>query len=45
MTFVTWLTDPDKGQTIIKDFGKEKYGSALFFPNSKQWREFQGLQD
>ena len=45
MTFVKWLTAPDKGQTIIKDFGKEKYGSALFFPNSKQWKALQGLKD
>ncbi|MCX5817730.1 MAG: substrate-binding domain-containing protein [Proteobacteria bacterium] len=45
MTFVKWLTAPDKGQTTIKDFGKEKYGSTLFFPNSKQWRESQGLKD
>ena len=45
MTFVKWLIAPDKGQTIIKDFGKEKYGSALFFPNSKQWRTSQGLKD
>ncbi len=38
MTFVKWLTSPEKGQTIIRDFGKDKYGSALFFPNSKEWR-------
>ncbi len=38
MTYVTWLTDPAKGQLIIRDFGKDKYGSPLFFPNSKQWR-------
>lgn len=39
MTYVEWLTDPDKGQLIIRDFGKDKYGSPLFFPNSKQWRQ------
>ncbi|HOL06544.1 MAG TPA: hypothetical protein PLO04_10535, partial [Syntrophorhabdaceae bacterium] len=39
ITFVNWLTDPDKGQKIVKDFGKDRYGSPLFFPNSKQWRE------
>ena len=38
MAYVTWLTDPAKGQLIIRDFGKDKYGSPLFFPNSKQWR-------
>ncbi|MBP7765304.1 MAG: substrate-binding domain-containing protein [Syntrophaceae bacterium] len=39
MTFVQWLTSPEKGQLIIRDFGKDKYGSALFFPNSRQWQE------
>lgn len=39
MIYVNWLTDPDKGQIIIRDFGKDKYGNPLFFPNSKQWRE------
>jgi tungstate transport system substrate-binding protein len=37
--FVNWLTDPEKGQAIIRDFGKDKYGQALFFPNSKKWIE------
>jgi tungstate transport system substrate-binding protein len=41
MTFVKWLTHRKKGQKIIRDFGKEKYGSPLFFPNSKEWREKQ----
>ena len=39
MIFVKWLTSPDKGQKIIENFGKEKYGSPLFFPNSKEWRQ------
>jgi tungstate transport system substrate-binding protein len=39
MTFVRWLIDPEKGQAIIKDFGKEKYGGPLFFPNSKEWKK------
>jgi tungstate transport system substrate-binding protein len=39
MTFVTWLTSPDKGQLLIRDFGKDKYGDPLFFPNSKEWRD------
>jgi tungstate transport system substrate-binding protein len=41
MMFVNWLTAPDKGQKIVADFGIEKYGSPLFFPNSAQWREAQ----
>lgn len=36
-TFVKWLTSPKKGQKIIQDFGKNKYGSPLFFPNSEEW--------
>jgi tungstate transport system substrate-binding protein len=42
--FVGWLTSPEKGQKIISDFGKDKYGSPLFFPNFKEWREKQGLK-
>ncbi len=42
MIFVKWLTSPVKGQKIIRDFGKDKYGSPLFFPNSKEWRTLQG---
>jgi tungstate transport system substrate-binding protein len=42
MAFVNWLTDPKRGQKIIRDFGKDKYGSPLFFPNSKGWRISQG---
>jgi tungstate transport system substrate-binding protein len=38
MVFVRWLTSPEKGQKIIRDFGKDKYGSPLFFPNSKEWK-------
>jgi len=38
MAFVLWLTSPEKGQLIVRDFGKDKYGSPLFFPNSVQWR-------
>ena len=44
MKFVKWLTSPEKGQKIISDFGKDKYGSPLFFANSKEWREKQGLK-
>ena len=42
MTFVQWLTAPKKGQTIIRDFGKDQYGAPLFFPNSKEWRKVHG---
>ncbi len=37
--FVAWLTAPDKGQSIIESFGREKYGSPLFFPDSQQWHK------
>jgi tungstate transport system substrate-binding protein len=40
-TFVAWLTSPEKGQKIIRDFGKEKFGAPLFFPNSKDWVKVQ----
>jgi tungstate transport system substrate-binding protein len=39
LQFVKWLTHPDKGQKIIRDFGKEKHGAPLFFPNSKEWKQ------
>jgi tungstate transport system substrate-binding protein len=42
MVFVKWLTSPEKGQKIVRDFGKDKYGSPLFFPNSKEWKNVQG---
>jgi tungstate transport system substrate-binding protein len=38
MTFVSWLTAPAKGQKIIEEFGREKYGAPLFFPDSDEWR-------
>lgn len=39
LTFVKWLTSPQKGQLIIRDFGKDIYGSPLFFPNSLEWQK------
>jgi len=36
-TFSRWLTAPDKGQKIIATFGKDRFGSPLFFPDSRQW--------
>ncbi len=40
-TFVKWLTSPKKGQLLIRDFGKDKYGAPLFFPNSTEWQKAQ----
>ncbi len=42
MQFVEWMTAPEKGQTIIRDFGKDKYGAPMFFPNSDAWRKKMG---
>ena len=42
MQFIQWLTAPEKGQAIIRDFGKDQYGAPLFFPNSDAWRKSQG---
>jgi len=39
--FVSWLTSPTKGQRIVAEFGKERFGAALFFPDSKEWKEQQ----
>jgi len=37
--FIAWLTSASKGQLIIRDFGKDKYGSPLFFPDSLEWQK------
>lgn len=37
LRFVAWLTAPNGGQKIIEQFGKETYGSPLFFPDSRAW--------
>jgi tungstate transport system substrate-binding protein len=42
MQFVAWMTDPEKGQAIIRDFGKDQYGAPMFFPNSDAWRQKMG---
>jgi tungstate transport system substrate-binding protein len=42
MQFIQWLTAPEKGQAIIRDFGKNQYGAPLFFPNSDAWRKTHG---
>lgn len=41
MTFVKWLTAPDKGQKIVQIYGTEKYGAPMFFPNSTEWKALQ----
>ncbi|MEW6187971.1 MAG: substrate-binding domain-containing protein [Thermodesulfobacteriota bacterium] len=41
LAFVAWLTDPKKGQLIVRDFGMDTYGSPLFFPNSDEWKAAQ----
>lgn len=42
LAFARWLTAPDKGQLVVRDFGVEKYGSPLYFPNSDEWKKAQG---
>lgn len=37
--FVNWLTEPDKGQKIVAEFGRETYGAPLFFPDSREWQK------
>ena len=41
LLFVRWLTSPSKGQKIVAEFGKERFGAALFFPDSQEWKELQ----
>jgi tungstate transport system substrate-binding protein len=38
MQFVDWLQGRE-AQTIIRDFGKDKYGEPLFFPNSAEGKK------
>ena len=38
MQFVEWLQSKE-AQTIIRDFGKDKYGEPLFFPNSPEGKK------
>jgi tungstate transport system substrate-binding protein len=35
--FVRWLTSPAKGQKVVSEFGKDRFGAPLFFPDSKEW--------
>lgn len=41
LKFADWLVG-NEAQTIIRDFGVDKYGSPLFFPNSEQWKARHG---
>lgn len=36
--FIAWLVSAE-GQTIVKEFGKDKYGEPLFFPNSPEGKK------
>lgn len=36
--FVQWLVSAE-GQQIVKDFGKDKYGEPLFYPNSPEGKK------
>ena len=36
LQFADWVVG-DEAQLLIRDFGKDKYGQPLFFPNSDQW--------
>jgi len=38
MQFVEWLQGTE-AQTIIRDFGKDKYGEPLFYPNSPEGKK------
>jgi tungstate transport system substrate-binding protein len=38
MQFVDWLQGKD-AQAIIRDFGKDRYGEPLFFPNSPEGKK------
>lgn len=37
LAFTDWLCG-DEAQSLVRDFGVEKYGEPLFFPNSDQWK-------
>ncbi len=34
--FVAWLTHRDKGQKVISEFGKARFGQALFYPDAQE---------
>jgi len=37
--FVRWLTSPTKGQKNVSEFGRDRIGSPLFFPDSNEWND------
>lgn len=39
--FIDFCTSVE-GQTLIRDFGKDKYGEPLFFPNSAEGKKLSG---
>ncbi len=39
--FVRWLTAADKGQKIVSEFGRDRFGAPLFFPDSREWHQQQ----
>ena len=39
--FVNWLSSPTKGQKIVSEFGRERFGAPLFFPDSQEWKALQ----
>ena len=36
--FVRWLTSSAKGQKIVSEFGTDRFGAQLFFPDSTEWK-------
>ena len=36
--FVRWLTSSSKGQKIVSEFGTDRFGAPLFFPDSTEWK-------
>jgi tungstate transport system substrate-binding protein len=38
LQFIEWLQGKE-AQIIIRDFGKDKYGEPLFFPNSPEGKK------
>jgi tungstate transport system substrate-binding protein len=37
--FVHWLTSPGKGQKTVAEFGIDRFGAPLFFPDSREWHK------
>lgn len=41
LRFAAWLV-AEEAQRLIRDFGVDRYGAPLFFPNSEEWRKKRG---